>query len=98
MPAKNKPQIQLKTSRRYCAHSGEEMMQEMQLRLRTARNACGLTQRQLAELTGLKTAALSHFECGRQYPSIPNLVKLADALTVTTDWLLGRSDLQRFSA
>ena len=33
---------------------------------------------------------MSHFEAGRRQPSFHNLRKLADALGVTTDYLLGR--------
>jgi len=33
---------------------------------------------------------VSHFETGRRSPSFDNLRRLADALGVTTDYLLGR--------
>jgi len=49
-----------------------------------------LTQAQLAEKAGLPAAAISHFETGGRKPSFENLVKLAEALSVTTDFLLGR--------
>lgn len=49
-----------------------------------------LTQAQLAERAGLPAAAVSHFETGARKPSFENLVKLSEALSVTTDFLLGR--------
>ena len=42
----------------------------------------------LADKTGLKPSAISHFERGRRLPSLKNLVKLADALGVTLDELV----------
>jgi len=61
-------------------------------RLVAARNSKGLKQEQLAEKTGMKTAAISHFETGNRKPSLDNLRKLAEALNVTSDFLLGRTD------
>lgn len=46
----------------------------------------------LAEITGLQPSAVSHFETGNRSPSFDNLRRLADALEVTTDYLLGRVD------
>lgn len=62
-------------------------------RLRTAREELrGLSQGELAKKTGLQPAAISHFETGGRKASFDNLRKLAAALDVTTDYLLGRSD------
>ena len=61
-------------------------------RLRAAREYRGLTQSELAKITGLKPAAVSHFETGGRKPSFDNLRLLADKLDVTTDYLLGRVD------
>ncbi|PIR39562.1 MAG: XRE family transcriptional regulator [Alphaproteobacteria bacterium CG11_big_fil_rev_8_21_14_0_20_39_49] len=52
----------------------------------------GLSQGELAEKTGLKPSAISHFETGGRKASFDNLRKLANALDVTIDYLLGRSD------
>lgn len=54
----------------------------------------GLTQSQLAEKTGLPSTSISHFENaeGTRKPSFDNLRRLAKALEVTTDYLIGRSD------
>jgi len=59
-------------------------------RLRDARDMRELSQESLAKLTGLQPSAVSHFETGTRKPSFDNLKKLADALDVTTDFLLGR--------
>lgn len=61
-------------------------------RLRSARELRGLSQSQLADRSGLQPSAISHFEQDRRSPSFDNLKRLANALNVTTDYLLGRTD------
>ena len=62
-------------------------------RLRTARQTLrGMTQVDLARATGLPASSIAHFEGGGRKPSFDNLRKLANALDVTTDYLLGRID------
>ena len=58
--------------------------------LRKEREARGLSQSELAEKAGLQPSAISHFELGRRTPSFDNLKRVADALSVTVDYLLGR--------
>ena len=62
------------------------------VRLREARGLRQLSQGELAQKTGLQPSAVSHFETGARKPSFDNLRRLADALKVTTDYLLGRVD------
>lgn len=59
-------------------------------RLKKAREEKKLSQAELAEKAGLQPSAISHFETGGRSPSFDNLKRLADALKVSTDWLLGR--------
>ena len=61
-------------------------------RLRAARELKGLSQAELAAKARLQPSAVSHFETGRRAPSFENLRGLADALDVSTDYLLGRQD------
>lgn len=61
-------------------------------RLGAARRIRELSQDEIAKMTGLKPAAISHFETGERKPSFDNLRRLADALKVTTDYLMGRTD------
>lgn len=49
-----------------------------------------LSQAELAEKAGLQTAAISHFETGQRKPSFENLKRLANALNVSIDYLVGR--------
>lgn len=62
-------------------------------RLRHAREEMRkITQGKLAELAGLPSTAISHFEADARKPSFDSLRRLANALNVTTDWLLGRTE------
>lgn len=63
-----------------------------QERLRTARRMRGMEQAQLAAKAGLPAASISHFEKGNRKPSFDNLRRLARALDVSTDFLLGTVD------
>lgn len=67
-------------------------------RLKAARDLRGLSQVQLATKAGLPPASVSHFESGPRKPSFANLKALAEALNVTTDYLLGRSETPETSA
>jgi transcriptional regulator with XRE-family HTH domain len=61
-------------------------------RLRVARDKRGLNQADLAKRAKMQVTAISHFETGTRKPSFDNLRRLADALDVTTDYLLGRAE------
>jgi transcriptional regulator with XRE-family HTH domain len=67
-------------------------------RLRAARELRKMSQSDLAEEADLQPSAISHFETGRRSPSFANLKALSDALNVTTDYLIGRSDTMNMSA
>lgn len=58
--------------------------------MRKIREDKGLSQSELAHKGGFQPSAISHFESGRRSPSFDNLKRLADALSVTIDYLLGR--------
>ena len=66
------------------------MSEKFQDRLRKARQDRELSQTDLAERAGFQPSAISHFETGARSPSFDNLRKLADALGVSIDFLLGR--------
>jgi transcriptional regulator with XRE-family HTH domain len=61
-------------------------------RLKLAREMRKLSQEQLAAKSGLVGSAISHFETNSRKPSFDNLAKLVDALDVTADYLMGRTD------
>ena len=61
-------------------------------RLRAARKLRGLEQVEVATKAGLPPTSISHFEGGSRKPSFDNLRRLAQALNVTSDYLMGRTD------
>lgn len=65
---------------------------EFSERLKWSRERRELTQDGLTKLANLPKGTISHFEVGSRKPSFDNLRLLADALGVTTDFLLGRVD------
>ncbi|MBE0556317.1 MAG: helix-turn-helix transcriptional regulator [Proteobacteria bacterium] len=61
------------------------------VRLKMARQKRGLNQSELAERAGLQASAIGHFEKNRRKPSFANVRSLAKALSVSSDYLLGRT-------
>ena len=51
-----------------------------------------ITQLELAKRTGLTTAAISHYVNGKNRPNSTALLLIADALNVSIDYLLGRTN------
>jgi len=61
-------------------------------RIRRQRMALGWTQQELAKLTRIPYPTLSRIEHGEQSTHYERVVALADALHVSTDYLLNRTD------
>jgi transcriptional regulator with XRE-family HTH domain len=61
-------------------------------RLREARKLRGYNQEELATKAGMPASSVAHFEGGTRKPSFESLRRLANALEITTDYLLGRAD------
>ena len=59
-------------------------------RIRSCREALGMSQKFVAVSIGVSTATVSMWEGGSKEPARENLVKLADLFNVTTDYLLER--------
>lgn len=67
--------------------------EKFQERLKIAREKLrGWSQSELGARAGLPSSSIAHFENGSRKPSFESLRRLAGALEVTTDYLLGRVD------
>lgn len=66
-----------------------ELFQE---RLKAARELRKWNQGELAGKANMPPSSIAHFESGSRKPSFDTLRRLANALEVTTDYLLGRVD------
>ena len=61
-------------------------------RLRTAREAAGLTQGQVAKLLGLHRPTVSEIEAGRRRVSGEELVQFAEMYGVSVEWITTPSE------
>jgi transcriptional regulator with XRE-family HTH domain len=69
-----------------------DLIKILAARVKQQRENRGLSQTALAEQTGIPIPNLNRIEHGRQSIYIQRLVDLAEALEVSTDYLLGRTD------
>ena len=61
-------------------------------RLKELRSERGLSQSQLAKLTGISNGAIAFWEIGARIPSAQAIIVLAKFFNVSSDYLLGLSD------
>ena len=61
-------------------------------RLRFSRKKKKYTQQKMADLLGISLNAYQKYEQAERTPSLDTLVKIADILDVSTDFLLCRDD------
>lgn len=59
-------------------------------RLKEIRIKRGLTQTELGEKVGVKQSTFTNWENGKREPNFEIVIKLADLLEVSVDWLFGR--------
>ncbi len=78
--------------------SNSKPSEKFQKRLKIARVVRQWNQSELAKNANLPLSSIAHFEIGSRKPSFDNLRRLAIALNVTTDYLLGRVDNPEMSA
>lgn len=70
-----------------------EKAENLAKRLAEARASEGLTQTQLAGLIGIQTRQIARYEAGDALPRPGTLLKLADALQTTSEWLSGEVEI-----
>lgn len=61
-------------------------------RIRERRKALDMTLKQLASVVGVSEGAISHYETGRREPDPDMLGRIANALNVSVDYILGRDE------
>lgn len=60
--------------------------------LKQARENENLSQRKLAQQTGINQQSISRWESGQRLPNILDLIKLANYYKISIDELIGRID------
>lgn len=68
----------------------------MNFRIKEARQAANLTQRQLADMLGIKDTTLSGYEVGLHDPKSNTLAEIARICNTTVDYLLGLTEKGEF--
>lgn len=63
--------------------------------MREFRKAAGLTMKQLGEIVGMSESTISLYERGFHEPDIETMTRIADALHVSIDRLLGREQQEK---
>ena len=69
-------------------------MENFAQRVRQLRKESGKTQTQMAAVFEISARQYQNYEGGSRRPDYEGLVALADYFDVTTDYLLGRSDVR----
>ena len=67
-------------------------MEKFNVRLREVRMAKKKTQKDTAEMLGMKVRSYQFYEQGTLEPNIKKLIALADFFDVSMDYLTGRTD------
>ncbi len=63
--------------------------QKIGKRILFLRQAAGLSQKELAERAGILPSRLSNIEAGRVNPNVEAVIKIASALGISSDLILG---------
>lgn len=69
--------------------TGDEVPQHLARNLRALREARSITQQQLADRAGVPRPTIAHLESGSGNPTLAVLVRVAGALTVSIEELIG---------
>lgn len=72
-------------------------MQILGKRLKQLRDEFGFDQKEMGKKLNITSSAYGYDEQGRNEPPLETLVKIAEIFNVTTDYLLGRSDIRENS-
>lgn len=64
----------------------------MKFKIREAREASGFSQKELAKVIGVAPSTFNGYESGNHDPKSDLLIKIAEACSVTVDFLLGREE------
>ncbi len=70
----------------------ENKLADLGVKLKELRLISGVTQTELAESIGIRYQSYQAYEKGYSYPTLQNLVNLAQYFDVSTDYLLGLAD------
>lgn len=70
----------------------EDKYLEFGNRLKTLRECRDIKQGKFADKIGITRQSMGNYENGKQYPTVEIIIKMADCLDCSLDYLLGRTD------
>ena len=74
----------------------QELARNISSKMKQLREANGISKTNLAELVGVSTKTITAWETGTTIPQrAQKLIKLADALQITIDELVGRNRMKK---
>ena len=73
-------------------------MSQFKHRFKNERISNGITQKDLSEILGVDRTSISKYENGKQLPEVPILEKISDYFNVSTDYLLGKTDIRNLES
>lgn len=65
-------------------------------RLRQEREELGLMQKEMAQKLNIPSNTYNGYETGKRSPNLEVAKQISDALDISVDYLLGRTDIKRF--
>ncbi len=65
-----------------------KQLEPLSVSIRRYRETAGLSQEQLAEISGFDRTYISMLECGKRNPSLLNLLRISGALKISISTLL----------
>ena len=75
-----------------------EQLKAIGERLKVARKAIGISQKQICDILGVRTATWNHWETGRRLPDPMIITDMANIYRVSLDWIYnGKSSGELFS-
>jgi XRE family transcriptional regulator, regulator of sulfur utilization len=77
------------TPRKTVAPTSQSVISQIAKRIVSFRKTRGLTQAQLADIVGISRNLLANYEMGRTHLTDDSIIRLASALRVSADELLG---------
>ena len=67
-------------------------MDKLHIRLKMAREASGLSQKEICEMVGIHPPTWNKYETGKSGMNTETLFKVCKALDISADWLMGLSN------
>jgi DNA-binding XRE family transcriptional regulator len=80
---------QIKTLELQLQNEKKSLLERIGERIKKIRKDAGLTQIELAKMTGVNRTVITNIEVGNSIITLENLIVICDRLKVSSDWILG---------